>query len=518
MTRSIVTTLGSVRRALPGSGPYGLAIGAAILSLTLVGAAVRWAGLRSHGLWLDEIGEVVTASLPLPELFASVRSQAGAAPLDVLGVKAVTALFGDGTTAARLWSFGVATLAIPLAYLAGAALWRSRLAGLLAALLVALSPFLILYAREARFYSLAVAMALGIVVAHSVAARRPTRWRRWVAYGVVVAAGVLTQYYVALVAVALGAADVIGMLLTTASMGSRPRVRGQLVAAAVAVAIAGPWVVYALPTQLGGSFYWDVPEFTPDAWWSTVVELISRSDPSVPESAVIVAVFLVVAAVGVLRRPSAGRIGVAMAAVALIPVVWLMASRSGYQVTARHAIVVAPLVYIATAGGLATTVEFVRQRWGQVVAAALAAVVSLGLVAVSWSPVSRVIDLSGSPSEDWPGASRFVASVVCEDATIFSNLDAGQRYGIAYYERRLEATTQVVLHQGEAFQDALARRRPRAEDMVVVLAYAGGADSPNVRSLGLMRAWFAHHGWEERSFGTQLYVYYRATCAPPLQR
>lgn len=50
--------------------------------------------------------------------------------------------------------------------------------------------------------------------------------------------------------------------------------------------------------------------------------------------------------------------------------------------------------------------------------------------------------------------------------------------------------------------------------MVVILAYVGGADSPNVRGLGALRTWFADDGWTEHTFGAQLFVYYQKTCVP----
>ncbi|HET9878459.1 MAG TPA: glycosyltransferase family 39 protein [Candidatus Limnocylindria bacterium] len=486
---------------------------AIVLLLTVIGAVLRWNGLREHGLWLDEIGEAVTASLPMPQLLASVRSQAGAAPLDFLGVKVVTAVLGPGTTPARLWAFGMGVAAIPLAYAAASRLASSRVAGIATAICVSLSPFLILYSREARFYAMSVAGALLVILVHQWANERPARNARWLAYGAAVAAAILTHYYLGFVAVALGIADVIAWRMASHRRRRRMIVCRELLAGGIALLVAGPWLISALPFQLGRTFYWDVTGFSLDFWSGMVAMLGTASaDPDVGGTAAVL-VLLVAAVAGATWRPAPSKLALGALGIVLVPLIWLLDSRSGYQVTSRQAILLLPILYLLAGVGLGLAWTRLRRRASPSVLTAIGGTAVIAFVVAMGGAIGSVMGRSGSASEDWPGAARFVAATRCAGSTVFTNLGSGAAFGVAYYEPDLAGAAQQVLQDGESFQDALGAQDPSRRDFAVVLAYAGGADSPNVRSLGAMRAWFIEGGWEERAFGSQLLVFHRDTCS-----
>jgi hypothetical protein len=102
--------------------------------------------------------------------------------------------FGDPTQGLKLISLIAGVAAIPLTYLLG--LWTvGRRAGLVAAGLVALSPFLIFYSTEARAYELMLLMGL-LSTLSLLRALHTGRARWWIGYGASSCAAIYTHYAV----------------------------------------------------------------------------------------------------------------------------------------------------------------------------------------------------------------------------------------------------------------------------------------------------------------------------------
>lgn len=120
--------------------------------LTLLGGGLRLLQLGRDSFWFDEAGvaKIVTVQ-SLSEFVNLVRSHVMAVPLDY----AVTWLVGQRCTSEaclRLPSAVWGTLALPVGYLLCRELFNARTARR-AALLMTLSPFLVQYSQELRFYS-----------------------------------------------------------------------------------------------------------------------------------------------------------------------------------------------------------------------------------------------------------------------------------------------------------------------------------------------------------------------------
>jgi uncharacterized membrane protein len=92
-------------------------------------------------------------------------------------------VFGNSVAAIRALSATISLLQIPLAFWLGVELYGSRRAGWIAAVLVALSPVYVLYAQEAREYSLwtVVLLALGIAFLRAFRLDRAADW--WLVAG-----------------------------------------------------------------------------------------------------------------------------------------------------------------------------------------------------------------------------------------------------------------------------------------------------------------------------------------------
>lgn len=120
--------------------------------ITLLGGGLRLLQLGRDSFWFDEAGvaKIVTVQ-SLSEFVNLVRSHVMAVPLDY----AITWLVGqrcNTETCLRLPPALWGTLALPVGYLLCRELFDARTARR-AALLMALSPFLVQYSQELRFYS-----------------------------------------------------------------------------------------------------------------------------------------------------------------------------------------------------------------------------------------------------------------------------------------------------------------------------------------------------------------------------
>ena len=123
-----------------------------LAALTLVGALLRAWQIGAKSIWIDEAFSVWVARQPPAEGVRWLARIDQHPPLYYVLLHLWLAL-GDGPAAVRLLSATVSTLNIPALYALGARLFGRRV-GLLAAAVLALSPFHVYLAQEARMYAL----------------------------------------------------------------------------------------------------------------------------------------------------------------------------------------------------------------------------------------------------------------------------------------------------------------------------------------------------------------------------
>jgi mannosyltransferase len=163
---------------------------AALAVVVVAGVAARFAA-RSH-LWLDEALSVNIARLPVGQIPDALRHD-GSPPLYYLLLHYWMELFGTGTAAVRALSGVFSVAALPLAWRAGHRLGGRGAANAVLAILAS-APFAVLYATEARMYSLVVLLVLagGLALARVLEQRSPSAT---VALGVITAALLLVHYW-----------------------------------------------------------------------------------------------------------------------------------------------------------------------------------------------------------------------------------------------------------------------------------------------------------------------------------
>lgn len=171
-----------------------------VVGLILLAFAVRTHDLDGKSIWSDESLSLYRARESVPFILSGqiviqdVPTQDTQPPLYFLLLHTLMAVAGTSTFVARYLSVLASLLIIPLVYVLGRQLIDST-AGLLAALIAALSPLYLWYAQEIRMYTLLVALGVASVYALIRAVGNGKPEARWgLAYFAITAAMVYTHY------------------------------------------------------------------------------------------------------------------------------------------------------------------------------------------------------------------------------------------------------------------------------------------------------------------------------------
>ena len=169
-------------------------------------------------------------------------------PLYFISLRFWTAWLGDSVTAARSLSVVFGLLALPCLYWFCLELLGSSTVGLIAVALVAISPLHLVYAQEARMYSLWILTTLFSGATLLRAIRLPT-WANWLSYTLAV---VLTLYTSFLSVVVLLGYGIYVFLMTIRRQ--RSLFFAYLLATLVGFITFLPWVLIFLQNNTSGSF------------------------------------------------------------------------------------------------------------------------------------------------------------------------------------------------------------------------------------------------------------------------
>lgn len=146
-----------------------------VAGLTALGVLVRFATLDRQSFWLDELVTLSLLHQSFHDMLAAIPESEATPFLYYVLAWPWTRLAGFGEIGVRSFSALVGAAIVPVAYGAGAAL-VSRRAGVIAAALVSVHPFLVWYAQEARAYSLFALLAACTVLFFGRALRGGNGW------------------------------------------------------------------------------------------------------------------------------------------------------------------------------------------------------------------------------------------------------------------------------------------------------------------------------------------------------
>ena len=295
------------------------------LSVVLLSLALRLVNLAGPSLRGDEAFTVTFSRQPLPDVWRTLLLTEPHPPLYYTIMHAWMSAAGQSELGVRFVSVLFGVLLTALTYRLGRALLGDEAAAprdepsgqaLIAALLVAVNPYLVWQSQDARMYTLlAAACAAQLLLATVIWQRQETRRSRgfhlWVGYVAVSLIALYSHYGAVFALLAVNLAWLLGLGRSqslTPAVWKHPAVRSWLVAQVVVVLCYLPWMLAAAPMLLGHTKGWIAPVGLGTLLERSLItySLGTTSGAAAPSLA---AGFLAVAAVGVWQgvRASAGR-------------------------------------------------------------------------------------------------------------------------------------------------------------------------------------------------------------------
>jgi len=149
----------------------------ALAAIVFLALALRLYRIDWQSVWSDEIFTVFACGRPFAELMQILIQRDLNPPLHYFFLYGWFAVFGYGVLQARLMSLCFGLLAVVFTALLGSTLFGRRV-GLMAALLLSVSTFGVMYSQEARCYSQLLCFSVAAVYFFVTAARErsPVRW------------------------------------------------------------------------------------------------------------------------------------------------------------------------------------------------------------------------------------------------------------------------------------------------------------------------------------------------------
>ncbi|ABN57398.1 glycosyl transferase, family 39 [Methanoculleus marisnigri JR1] len=163
-----------------------------LLGLTVIGALLRFYNLAGNSLWLDEAATLSFARQSLAGIWESTAGGEFNPPL-FYWLEHGILVFGESEFVLRFLPALLGVLTIPVVYYIGSE-FKDRNVGLIAAALLAFSPFHIFYSQEARAYT-PMLFFFSLALLSYVRASRSNETRSWVLFGIFSAVAFWMHFY-----------------------------------------------------------------------------------------------------------------------------------------------------------------------------------------------------------------------------------------------------------------------------------------------------------------------------------
>jgi mannosyltransferase len=363
-----------------------------VVALVALAAVLRLATLGQQSYWYDEAVTVHLVHDSFAGMLHRIPQSESTPPLYYVLAWVWARIAGTGEVGLRSLSALAGIATVPLLYLAGRRL-AGQVAGLIAAGLAAVSPFLIWYAQEARAYALVVLLCAASLLLYLRAREHPTAGRL-AACAAVSGAAVATHYFAVFVVVA-------EMALLLADTRYRARIRAVAAGAGVAVVVAA-LVPLALEQRATGRTNWIAHLPLGDRLGQLPLHFLAGfGEQAAPRLGLAFGLVVIAGALALLVRlaePLRGDVArVLTIAAAGIAGPLVLALAGSDELLSRNEIVVWPALAVGFAALLAAPVN---RRFGLVLAAAAAA---LGLAGTTAVVVESTLQRT-----DWRQAARLI--------------------------------------------------------------------------------------------------------------
>ncbi len=163
-----------------------------LLSLTIIGALLRFYNLGYNSLWLDEASTYTFATMSIPGIWEATTGGEFNPPL-FYWTEHVMLFFGNSEAILRFIPALLGVLTIPLVYVIGREFY-DRNVGIIAAAAITVSPFLIFYSQEARAYTMMM-FFVALAMVFFLLAMKSDDLKDWVLFGVFSALAFWSHFY-----------------------------------------------------------------------------------------------------------------------------------------------------------------------------------------------------------------------------------------------------------------------------------------------------------------------------------
>ena len=409
-----------------------------LVLITLLALALRLFRLDAQSLWYDEGFSVYLARMGLAEIAARTAADIQP-PLYYYLLHGWMQLFGGSSGTLRGFSLLFGVLSVPLSFAVARRLFGGHLAGLLAALLMAVSPLHIWYSQELRMYTLLTFLALLssylllLIVgrAEPVPSNRPGRVGvdlfLWIAFTLVTVAALYTHYFAFFVLAFQG----VYLLVAWGRQGFHPARLGLVGMASGVLSMLAyvPWLPNLLTRYGTDASYWPgqlkLGEVLVDIAVSYVGGESISEQPGVALALGfgIVAVVCCIALLRPLGRVTLGR-SVQLPLVFLLlyllmpPALILLLSYNAPKFNARYVMVAQPALLILFGGGLAALLQRQGRLVGRLFTWLMGVVALLLVVGSSAYATYQTYAAPAFARADFRGAAAYVAQSIQPDETI----------------------------------------------------------------------------------------------------
>ena len=234
-----------------------------LILITIVGCFLRFYNLSYNSLWLDETASVTIAMLGS---YANILNYTATIepnpPLFVWMVYTLMTLFGNNEFIIRFVSAFFGSLTVPLMYFVGKE-FIDRNGGIIAAATFAVSPFLILYAQEARAYALLL-FFIALATLYYLKALKSEDYKYWIIFALATIVVFWTHFYSFIL---IGA-----LIIYTLAIYKFKYIKQLIVSSIVMAAGILPLAIIAVPTIF--KYTTDKPSFGVQGFDAIFVSLI----------------------------------------------------------------------------------------------------------------------------------------------------------------------------------------------------------------------------------------------------
>ncbi len=165
---------------------------ATLLLILLLAFGLRGYRLGYQSLWWDEMSTAARALIPLDEMIGNLFTVRNHVPLYFLLMRLWVRTAGDSEFALRFFSLLWGVAGVALTYRLGRQVAEEGV-GIVAALLLSISPLHVWYSQEARMYAMLATLATAASIL-LIGSLRQERWRERISYGVCMLAAIYTHY------------------------------------------------------------------------------------------------------------------------------------------------------------------------------------------------------------------------------------------------------------------------------------------------------------------------------------